>query len=278
MASDVNEAPQTLEGYYVLHDAWHIDWPRWRALPAGARMAATESVVDALAEAAKAGVGAGDTGVYAVIGQRADLLFIHYRETVDGLKQAELALRALPIAEHLRPAGSYLSMIEASLYEATAVAQKKLTDQGLRPDQPAWAEAFEREMAVQRKRLEGRLRPPLSSARYVCFYPMSKRRGERDNWYALPLEERRALMRGHGRIGHRWHQEITQVVSGSIGLDDWEWAVDLHGDDPLAFKKLVTEMRFDPASSRFAEFGPFLLGRRLQPAELVAFLDGRMPR
>ena len=131
---------------------------------------------------------------------------------------------------------------------------------------------------MQRQRLESRVRPVLSGAAWCCFYPMSKRRGEQVNWYDLPLDERRALMRGHGRLGHKYHQQVAQVISGSIGLDDWEWAVDLHADDPLVFKKLVTEMRFDPASSRYAEFGPFLVGRRLTPAELGEFLEGRMPR
>jgi len=273
-----HDAPQTLEGYYVLHDLYRVDWVRWNTAQPAERGRAREQLTKALATIATVGAGAGDSAIYAVIGQKADLLVLHYRETPAELKQAELELRRLAIAAWLTPAGSYLSVIEANLAEATAVAQKKLTDQGLVPTAAGYAIAFDAEMAVQRQRLEGRLRPVLSTAAWCCFYPMSKRRGETINWYDLPLDERRALMRGHGRLGHKYHQQVTQVVSGSIGLDDWEWAIDLHADDPLVFKKLVTEMRFDPASSRYAEFGPFLIARRLSAVEVGGFLDGQMPR
>ncbi|MGC4054366.1 MAG: heme-dependent peroxidase [Paludibaculum sp.] len=275
--SDANDAPQTLEGWYVLHDLWRVDQRRWRQAAEGQREAAGGQLAGALAAVAKEGAGAGDSAAYAVVGQKADLLFIHWRRSVDELKQAELALRGLAVADYLQPAGSYLSVIEAGLYEATAIAQKKLADAKLAPGTPAYQEAFDKEMEVQRKRLEARLRPVIPSARYSCFYPMSKRRGETRNWYDLPLEERRALMRGHGKVGHKYHDDVTQVVSGSIGLDDWEWAVTLFADDPLVFKKLVTEMRYDPASSRYAEFGSFVVGSRLQPGDLPRFLDGRMP-
>jgi chlorite dismutase len=276
--ADAHEAPQTLEGYYVLHDLYRVDWVRWHAAPAAERTRAREQLTQALAAVVTVGAGAGDSATYAVVGQKADLLFLHYRQSPAELKQAELELRRLAMAAWLTPAGSYLSVIEASLYEAAAMAQKKLGDQGLTPASPEYATTLEKEMAVQRQRLESRVRPVLSGAAWCCFYPMSKRRGEQVNWYDLPLDERRALMRGHGRLGHKYHQQVAQVISGSIGLDDWEWAVDLHADDPLVFKKLVTEMRFDPASSRYAEFGPFLVGRRLTPAELGEFLEGRMPR
>ena len=276
--ADAHEAPQTLEGYYVLHDLYRVDWVRWHAAPTAERTRAREQLTQALAAVVTAGAGAGDSATYAVVGQKADLLFLHYRQSPAELKQAELELRRLAMAAWLTPAGSYLSVIEASLYEAAAMAQKKLGDQGLTPASPEYATTLEKEMAVQRQRLESRVRPVLSGAAWCCFYPMSKRRGEQVNWYDLPLDERRALMRGHGRLGHKYHQQVAQVISGSIGLDDWEWAVDLHADDPLVFKKLVAEMRFDPASSRYAEFGPFLVGRRLTPAELGEFLEGRMPR
>ncbi len=101
---------------------------------------------------------------------------------------------------------------------------------------------------------------------------MSKRRSGADNWYTLSMDERRTMMRGHGQVGHQFAAQVTQVVSGAIGLDDWEWGVDLHGDDPLAFKKLVTAMRYDEGSARFAEFGPFLIGLRQDAAQLKTLL------
>jgi hydrogen peroxide-dependent heme synthase len=114
----------------------------------------------------------------------------------------------------------------------------------------------------------------LPDQRYLCFYSIRKRRGEQLNWYNLPVDERRALMRGHGKVGHKYSREVTQVIGGSIGLDDWEWGVSLHSEDPLAIKRLITEMRFDPASSLYAEFGPFLFGIRQQPDDLQMVLAG----
>ena len=125
--------------------------------------------------------------------------------------------------------------------------------------------------------MEARLYRDIPPQRYICFYPMNKRRGEDKNWYTLPMPERRAMMRSHGRIGHKYHEQVTQVISGSVGLDDWEWGVSLHADDPLVFKKLVYEMRFDPVSAIYAEFGPFYVGLRREPDTLPALLAGKLP-
>ncbi len=274
--SDQIEAPQTLEGWYVLHDRYRIDWRRW-AGEAFEQAAMIAELAAALQQVSTAGAGRGDSAAFAVVGQKADLLFVHYRSSLDELKQVELALRRLRISECLVPCGSYISIIEASLGEASAIAAKKVADQGIAQDSDRWREAFDRELAVQTQRLEPRLRPVIPAARYCCFYPMNKRRGEQANWYTLPAEERRALMRGHGRIGHAFHQQVTQVISGSIGLDDWEWAVTLFAQDPLVFKKLVYEMRFDPVSAVYGEFGSFLLGVRLQPGDLAGYFAGSMP-
>jgi chlorite dismutase len=102
---------------------------------------------------------------------------------------------------------------------------------------------------------------------YVCFYPMSKRRASGQNWYALPLEERSRLMMAHGMTGRGYAGRVVQVISGAIGLDAWEWGVTLFAADPLAFKKIVTDMRFDEVSAQYAEFGEFYVGKTLSPAE-----------
>jgi peroxiredoxin len=93
-----------------------------------------------------------------------------------------------------------------------------------------------------------------------CFYPMSKRRGEKDNWYALDFEARKELMMGHGKVGRTFHGRVLQVITGSTGLDDYEWGVTLFGVHPDDLKECVYEMRFDEASARYAEFGPFYTG------------------
>ena len=129
----------------------------------------------------------------------------------------------------------------------------------------------------QRRRVEGRLFLAVPPRRYVCFYPMNKRRGETRNWYAVPVEERARMMRDHGVIGRGYAGAVTQIISGSIGFDDWEWGVDLFADDPLVFKKLVYEMRFDQASADYGLFGTFYLGVRFAANDLGAWLRGELP-
>ena len=103
---------------------------------------------------------------------------------------------------------------------------------------------------------------------------MDKKRDGADNWYRLPIEERQRLMHDHGMVGRRFAGEVTQIISGSIGFDDWEWGVDLFADDPLVFKKLVYEMRFDEASASYAKFGRFYVGIRIAAGELGRLFEG----
>jgi chlorite dismutase len=128
--------------------------------------------------------------------------------------------------------------------------------------------AFDAEMETQRGRVQNRLWNEVPPFRYVCFYPMNKRRGEALNWYSEPFERRAQMMREHGMIGRHYAGKVTQIISGSIGYDDWEWGVDLYAPDPVTFKKLIYEMRFDEASAKFAEFGPFYTGVHFSPSQL----------
>ena len=275
MASEeaaASEVPQTLEGWYVLHDIYRVNWPALRALGASRR---SEIAREAAAwSSAAIEPQRGDTAVYSVLTQKGDLMWIHYRPTPDDINAVELAQRQLGIFEYLEPAYSYFSVIEVSLYEVMAIAMKRLADRGLKPGTPDYETARADEMERQKAHLSERLYRKIPAQRYVCFYPMNKRRGEQVNWYALPLAERRAMMRSHGTIGHKYHETVTQVIAGSTGLDDWEWGVSLHSDDAVIFKKLVYEMRFDPASALYAEFGPFYLGIRTEPRGLEALLRG----
>jgi chlorite dismutase len=117
---------------------------------------------------------------------------------------------------------------------------------------------------IESDHIKRRLYPqPSPDMPYVCFYPMSKRREPGQNWYALPLDERSRLMQAHGLTGRKYAGRIQQVITGAIGLDAWEWGVTLFARDPLDFKRLVTEMRFDEVSARYAEFGDFYVGKIL---------------
>jgi hydrogen peroxide-dependent heme synthase len=111
---------------------------------------------------------------------------------------------------------------------------------------------------MRQARLFPQLPPEGKSA--FCFYPMSKRRSEGHNWYALEYEARKELMLGHGKVGRTFHGRVLQVITGSTGLDDYEWGVTLFGVHPDDLKDCVYEMRFDEASARYAEFGPFYTG------------------
>jgi peroxiredoxin len=107
---------------------------------------------------------------------------------------------------------------------------------------------------------------------WVCFYPMSKKRETGQNWYSLGLEERSRLMWEHGLSGRRYAGRILQIVTGAIGLDAWEWGVTLFGRDPLDFKKIVSDLRFDEASAKYGEFGEFFVGRRVPAGEWLEML------
>jgi chlorite dismutase len=179
--------------------------------------------------------------------------------------------------DYLEPAGSYLSVVELGLYEMTLKIHGELEGKGLQPNTPEFDKALQEEMAKQRERMKARLTGSIPPRRYVCFYPMNKHRGEIKNWYATAFEERAKLMRDHGIIGRRYAGQVTQIITGSIGFDDWEWGVDLFADDPLVFKKLVYEMRFDEASSWYGEFGQFYTGLQFSASELPAYLEGRVP-
>ncbi|HET6268053.1 MAG TPA: chlorite dismutase family protein, partial [Acidobacteriota bacterium] len=137
--------------------------------------------------------------------------------------------------------------------------------------------AFGEELAEQQSRMMGRLFPEIPRRRHVCFYPMNKKRGEDKNWYMEEYEQRSRMMLEHGIVGRNYTGRVTQIISGSIGFDDWEWGVDLFADDPLTFKKLIYEMRFDEASALYAEFGPFYIGLQFAPNQLGQLLEGKTP-
>jgi chlorite dismutase len=125
--------------------------------------------------------------------------------------------------------------------------------------------------------MKPRLFPAMPPNRYICFYPMDRRRGEDKNWYTLPMEERQRQMNEHGLVGRRYAGEVKQIITGSIGFDDWEWGVDLFADDPLVFKKLIYEMRFDHVSAVYALFGSFYIGLRCPANRLYDLLEGNLP-
>jgi hydrogen peroxide-dependent heme synthase len=205
------------------------------------------------------------------------LPFTHFRQSFDQLKQTELQLSQLALMDYLEPMTSYVSVIELGLYESTIKAYRELAERGVEPHSEEWKNAISELLERQKLAMRPRLFPDLPRHRYICFYPMDRRRGEEKNWYTLPIEERARQMNEHGLVGRRFAGEVQQIITGSIGFDDWEWGVDLWADNPLVFKKLIYEMRFDEVSAVYALFGHFYVGMRLPATELSHLLSGRLP-
>jgi hydrogen peroxide-dependent heme synthase len=270
--------PETLEGWSLLHQAFHLDWRALQALSPDARRALAAEAAPLFARPPEAqGSANGQSILVQLLGHKGDLLVVHARRTFDDLSQAQLDVARLGLAAVLRPAWSYVSIVELGMYDMTAKTHEQLGAKGLTAGSEAFEQAFDEEMEAQARRMAPRLFPVMPRRRHVCFYPMNKRRGEVKNWYAEPFESRAAMMREHGHIGRHYAGRVTQIISGSIGFDDWEWGVDLFADDPVVFKKLIYEMRFDKASAEFAEFGPFYVGLQFDAVELGTLLEGRTP-
>ena len=262
--------PLTVEGASVLHQMMRFRWPAWRALSDAARAEIAAEAVAALGSMQ-------GTAAYSLLGHKGDLMLVHFRKDFEELNRAELQLARLRLSDYLEPAHSYLSIVELGLYDSTSKVYGDLAAKGVQPHSDEWKREIEAVLDRQRTAMAPRLWPEIPPAKYLCFYPMDRKRGEQVNWYTEPMSERRRMMHEHGMVGRRYAGEVRQIITGSIGFDDWEWGVDLFADDPLVFKKLIYEMRFDEASARFAEFGPFYTGLQFAPAQLAAFLGGSVP-
>ena len=258
VSTEIPPVPLTIEGYSVLHQMMRFRWSAWRPLRASKK---AEIVHEASGVLAKMEQNAsGQSGLYSLLGHKGDLMFVHFRQSFEELNQVELQMARLRLSDYLEPTTSYLSVIELGLYESTIKLYNELAERGVVPHSEEWNQAIKETLARQREAMRPRLFPDLPKHRYLCFYPMDRRRGEDKNWYTVPIEERARQMNEHGLVGRRYAGEVKQIITGSIGFDDWEWGVDLFADDPLVFKKLIYEMRFDEVSAVYALFGTFMLG------------------
>jgi chlorite dismutase len=267
---------ETVEGWFALHQMFAYDRPVLRAMTgdrfSGAARAAV-STIDAMAGPAEGGW----TVVVPLVGSRADAMLVHLRPSLDDLAAVQARLGCLALFDAMKLQYSFLSVTEVGMYHVAARAVRDARERGGEVGDDAFREQLaariERERSAEH--VQRRLYPtPPEEMPYVSFYPMSKRRVDGQNWYTLPVEERSRMMVAHGLTGRRYAGRIMQIVSGAIGLDAWEWGVTLFARDPLDFKKIVTEMRFDEASANYAEFGEFYVGRRTSAGDWVARLPG----
>jgi peroxiredoxin len=177
---------------------------------------------------------------FAVLGHKADVGFMALGQDLWRLRDLQSGLQAAGLVV----ADSYVSVTEVSEYA------QNLTE------------------GMKRPRLYPNLPPDDKPA--ICFYPMSKRRDPEQNWYALPFERREELMQGHGKVGRTFAGRVVQLITGSTGIDDWEWGVTLFAAHPDDLKDVVYTMRFDEVSVQYAEFGPFVTGMVADVEEVLA--------
>ena len=262
--ANVAHPPETLEGWYLAHRVLRADRPALRALGAARRADGIEEADRALT-ALVAPDEQGWSIAVPLAGSLGDVMVVHARPTLDGVAAAERALARCALLDVMTSEYAFVSVLEAGLYHITAeLAREAAARGGTVGDDEYRAKLAERAQTERESaHLKRRLQPAVpEELPYVCFYPMSKRRDPGANWYGLTLEERSRLMHTHGMTGRRYAGRVQQLISGAIGLDDWEWGVTLFAKDPLDFKKLVTDMRFDEVSAVYATFGRFFVGRR----------------
>jgi chlorite dismutase len=245
-------------GWGVLHLYYRVDRARAEQEPGAAKR-----IVDAVASLEADGHQA---LCVAVLGHKADFGVMALGPDLARLQSFQQELLSAP----LEPVYSYVSLTELSEYTSTEADERArlAREEGVGGDAAdARIAAWSERMAHYR---EQRLHPRLPAKNLLCFYPMSKRRTGETNWYELSFDERKQLMAGHARVGRSYAGRILQLITGSTGIDDWEWGVTLLADDPVALKDIVQEMRFDPVSARYADFGPFITGMVLPPGEACA--------
>jgi hydrogen peroxide-dependent heme synthase len=245
-------------GWGVLHLFYVVDRERAEHEPQGAKR-----VIDAVASLEADGHQA---LTFAVLGHKADFGVMALGPDLARLQAFQHELAAAP----LDAVDSYVSLTELSEYATTESDER----QRLETEEGVVGAELEQRLNEWRERMaayeEHRLHPQLPLKKTICFYPMSKRRDPGANWYELPFDERKRLMGGHARVGRRYSGRVLQLITGSLGFDDWEWGVTLLADDPAVLKEIVYEMRFDEVSARYAEFGPFVTGLLLEPGEALS--------
>jgi len=236
--------PLTIEGASVLHQMFRIRWAAWKRLPAGERAEIIAEAGGTLAEFESAG----QMALFSVLGHKGDLLLLHFRDSVDELNRVELRLSGLRLHDYLRQSTSYLSVVELGLYESTVKLYRSLAERNLAPHSEEWNRALEALLDRQRQAMRPRLFPKIPETRYLCFYPMDRRRGETKNWYTLSIEERQRQMDEHIAMGHRY-PGVKINTTYSFGLDDQEFVVAFESDSVSDFLDLVQEMRGSESST-----------------------------
>ncbi len=274
---DFPPVPLTLEGSSLLHQFFRFDWKAWRSCAEGEREKIAVGAAEALRSLERSAPSAPiQTALFSQLGHKGDLILVHFRDSLEALNQVELDLAQTELYNYLTPTHSYVSVVELGLYESTRKTYEAASAKGFEQHSAEWNAEIEASLKRGSEAMAPRLFPAMPEAKYLCFYPMDRKRGEQVNWYSVPFAERQRMMHEHGMIGRRYAGDVKQIISGSIGMDDWEWGVDLFAEDPVIFKKLIYEMRFDEVSAVYALFGQFYIGVRLPAERLTNWLSGNL--
>jgi chlorite dismutase len=269
--------PLTLEGSFLLHQFFHFDWKAWRRTTPNERERIAAHAAAALHRLEREAPDAPlRSALYSQLGHKGDLILVHFRSSLEALNQVELDIAQTELHDFLELRHSYVSVVELGLYESTRKSYEAAAEKGLVEFTPEWNAEIAATLDRQLDAMAPRLFPVVPDAKYLSFYPMDRKRGEQANWYTVPFAERQRMMHDHGLIGRRYGDQVKQIISGSIGMDDWEWGVDLFANDPVVFKKLIYEMRFDEVSAVYALFGQFFIGIRLPIEKLGNWLSGSL--
>ncbi len=252
------------QGWHVMHLFYHVDHAQWSLLDDDEKRQAKVRLTELVQEIRATP----DTHllIFSVATPKADLGFMLLTPDLQVANAFEKQLTLSLGPEILNPAYSYLSQTEGSEYTTTReqyAAETLVGEKGLKEGTEEFETAlkeFDERMAHY---LKHRLYPVLPDWPVICFYPMSKRRLGQDNWYSLDFETRRKLMAGHAKTGRAYSGRILQLITGSTGLDEYEWGVTLLAKDTIDVKSIVYEMRFDEVSARYGEFGDFYIGMQL---------------
>lgn len=259
------------DGWHCLHLFYRICQRELQRLGESQRSAGREQVVHIL-DGNRAGAPARiQTSI--VAGHKAELGLMILDPNplvVDSIQQS---IRNSALGTVLEPAYSFVSITEVSEYVPTVEQYaERLKFEGSDPASPAFAaklKAYEEREVMMRKQ---RLFPDFPPWPVTSFYPMNKIRHPLANWYTEPFSRRMEMMTEHGKSGMKFGGRVTQLITASTGFDDWEWGVTLWGRSPEFIKEIVYTMRFDEASAKYAEFGPFYLSYIMSPAEALQHL------
>jgi peroxiredoxin len=265
------QVPATLvpqEGWHFLHLYYRVDRRRLADMPAGRREQGIEELKRILGERSPGGPE--QLQCFAVPGHKADFGVIMAGPDLKGVHAVQTALEASGLGPALVPTYSFYSITEVSEYVPDAEQYGRILRdrEGLDPESTIYntkVNAYAERLGPMNRQ---RLYPEFPAWPCLCFYPMSKMRAADQNWYMLPFEARSELMSYHARSGMKFAGKVSQLITASTGLDDWEWGVTLWARNPTYLKDIVYTMRFDESSARYALFGDFYFGYIVPPDEL----------